>query len=203
MGVSERKKPRQSGAIVSCYLPLGSGTNHATIVFSDDYRGRAWHIGAAIWPRAANVTVFAWVLNVDEQGFAVRRKRQAGYLTLLWPHQEAADFFAHRVRSEHAVITLAGVVTRVGMVAVGLNPKATEFVKAQAVRAIEGVVGRHVAGARFRGSYVGCHGGVASQYKDIPIECQSGGVTTGFTPADDLTVDVAGSWVCLIRNSAA
>ena len=126
------------------------------------------------------------MLDVDEHGFAIRRKGQAGDLATRWTDQETSDLFGRGIGSQHLIVALASVVADVAEVAIRLNPQPTKRIEAETIGTVEHVGGGNVAGACVYVAGRGVRLRIARDQEEIPNEGRCAGIAAGLIPFYDV-----------------
>lgn len=86
----------------------GLGADHSTIIFRDNHSRRAGPAdGIRRWPvtgQFAKGRTIAWVLDIDEHGFHIRRPANTSHFTIDRTGQETFDLSGFTIRHQHLVI---------------------------------------------------------------------------------------------------
>ncbi len=82
-------------ALLALATAWASGTDHAPVFFGNDNCRGTRQAGPTFWPVA--VAPLPGMLNIDEHGFAIGCKGNAGDLALLRPNKETANLLADGV----------------------------------------------------------------------------------------------------------
>ena len=138
------------------------------------------------------VATLTGVLDANKHRLAVATPSDARHLTLVWPHQETANFTGLGIAQQHLVVALASVIFRVGVAAIGLYPETTARIERQPVRRVEHIVSIDIRRARIR---VVVNRRVTRDNVQIPVETRRRMVTVVRTHTNDLAVSVAFAWV--------